>query len=89
MNFAFGFLKELDFLFIIISDTLHFLFLHLVTPCVMFSLNVEEVNIPLRFLGCLLLLMTFVVSSISLILSLFLSSRFFIISKKSSQLFLL
>ena len=46
------------------------------------------VNIILRYLGCLWLLI-FVVSSISLILSSFLSSRFFIISVNSSGLFLL
>ena len=56
----------------------------------MFSLNVEEVNILLRFWGCLWLLMIFVVSSISLVLSLFSnSSRFFIISENSSGLFLM
>ena len=44
----------------------------------MFSPNIEEVSILLRFLGCIWLLNIFVVSSISLILSLFLSSsRFF------------
>ena len=47
----------------------------------MFSPNVEEISI---------LLMIFAMSSISLILSLFLcSSRFFIISVDSSRLFLL
>ena len=69
---------------------MHRLFLHLVTPCVMFSLNVEEVSILFRFLGCLWILIIFVVSSISLILSLFsISSRFFITSVNSSGLFLL
>ena len=62
----------------IISHILHRLFLHLVTPCVVFSPNVEEVSILFRFLGCLWLLMIFM-SSISLILSLIaISSRFFI-----------
>ena len=47
-------------------------------------------SILLRFLGCRWLLMIFVVSSISLMLSLFLSSSgFFIISVNSSGLFLL
>ena len=57
----------------------------MVTPCVMFSPNVEEASILLRFLNCLWLLMIFVVSSVSLILS----SRFFIVSVNSSGLFLL
>ena len=56
----------------------------------MFSPYVEEVSILLRFLSCLWLLMVFVVSCNSLILSLFLSSsRFFIISENSSGIFLL
>ena len=73
----------LDLPSIIISHILHRLFLHLVTPCVVFSPNVEEVSILFIFWGCLWLLIIFVVSSISLILSLFsFSSRFFIISVK-------
>ena len=68
---------------------LHRLLLYLVTPCVVFSLYLEEVSILLRFMGCLGLLMIFVVFSNSLTLSLFLSSRFFIISVNSSGLFLL
>ena len=73
-----------------ISHILHRLFLHSVTPCVVFSLNVDEVSILFRFLGCFWLLIIFVVSSISLILSLFaISSRFLIISVNSSGLFLL
>ena len=86
------FLKVYDFPSIIISHILHHLLLHLVhththTPrCVVFSPNVEEMSILLGFLGCLLLLMIFVVSSIFLILSLFLSCfRFF----NSSGLFFL
>ena len=46
---------------------MHCLLLHLVTPCVVLCLNIEEVSILLRFLGCLWLLMIFVVSNISLI----------------------
>ena len=57
--------------------------------CCEFSLNVEEVSILKRFLSCLWLLITFVVSSISLIFSSFLSSWFFIIFMNSSMLFLL
>ena len=76
---------------------MHRLLLHLVTHCVVFSPNVDEVgpnldevSIILRFLGCLWLLIIFVVSNISLILSLFLSSsRFFIIYGNISGLFLL
>ena len=49
-----------------ISHILNRLLLHLVTPCVVFSPNVEEVSILLRFLGCLWLLMIFVESSICL-----------------------
>ena len=48
------------------------LFLALVISCVVFSPNVEEVSILLRFLCCLWFLMTFVLSSISLIFSFFL-----------------
>ena len=48
------------------------------------SPNVEEGSILLRFLGCLWVLMTFVVSRISLILTLFLSFSF-----RSLKLFLL
>ena len=56
----------------------------------MFSPNVEEVDILFRLLGCPWLLMIFVVSSISLILSLVLSSsRFFIISVNRFRLFFL
>ena len=82
--------KELYLPSIIISHILHRLFLHLVTPCDVFFANVEEVSILFRCLCCLWLLIIFVVSSISLILSLFsISSRFFIISVNSSWLFLL
>ena len=60
------------------------------TPCLVFSLNVEEVSNLLRFFSYLLLLMIFGVSIISLILSLFLSSSwFFFFSVNSSGLFLL
>ena len=61
------------------SHILHRLLLHLVIPCVVFSPNVEEVRILLRFYGCLWLLMIFVVSCISLILSLFISSSIFLL----------
>ena len=90
LNLVFGFLKVLDLPSIITSHILHRLLLHLVTPCVVFFPNVEEVSILFRFLGCQWPLMIFVVSCISLILSLFLiSSRFFIISLSRSGLFLL
>ena len=68
MNLVSGFLMAYDLPSIIISHILHRLFLHLVTPYVVFSPNVEEVSILFRFLGCLWLLMIFVMSSISLIL---------------------
>ena len=72
----------------IIFHTPHLLFLLLVTSCVVFFPNVEEVSILFKILSCLGLLMTFVMSRISLILSLFLSSsRFLIISVNSSGLF--
>ena len=63
--------------------------LHLVTPCVVFSPNVEVMNLLFKFWRCLWLLIIFVMSSISLILSFFKSSSwFFWISVNSSGLFL-
>ena len=62
LNSVSGFLKVKDFAFIIISHILHRLLLHLITICVVFSSNVEEVSI---------LLLISVVFSISFILSLF------------------
>ena len=88
-NLVSGFLKGPNLSSIIRSHILHYLFLHLVTPCGVFFSNVEEVNILFRFWGLSLDFNDFV-SSISLILSLFsISSRFFIISVNSSGLFLL
>ena len=85
-----SFLKENDFSCIIILHTPHLLFLRLVTPYVVFFLNAEGVSILLWLLGCLLILTTFVVSNISLILSLFLCSFkpfFFVIYMNSSGWF--
>ena len=45
LNFVSGFLKVQDVPSLIISHMLHHLLLHLITPCVMFSPNVEEVSI--------------------------------------------
>ena len=65
----------------IILHTLHLLFLYFETPCVLCSPNLDEVSVCFTLFGCRLLLMNFVVSSMVLILSLFLScSRFFVIS---------
>ena len=66
------------------------LFLHFEIPCTVYSPNLDEVSVCFKFLVYHLLLMIFVVPSMFLILSLFLScSRFFIISANRSGLFLL
>ena len=51
MNFVSGLLKVCDFSSIIISHILHRLLLHLVTPLVVFSPNVEEVSILFKIFG--------------------------------------
>ena len=74
---------------IIIPHILHRLLLNLITTCVGFSSNVDTVSILLRFWSFLWHLKIFVVSTISLILSLFLNSyRVFVTSLDSSGLFL-
>ena len=78
MNFASRFSKVENFSSIIISHTPHLLFLHFVTPCVVCSLNVEEVGILFKIFGLSLAFNDLFVSSISLILSLFSRSRFFL-----------
>ena len=67
---------------------MHHLILHLVTPCVVFFPNVEEVSILFILLGCLWLLIIFVVSYFSDFVLVF---NFFQIfrSVNSSGLFLL
>ena len=60
LNLVSGLLKLLDLPSMIISHILHRLFLHLVTPCVVFFQNEEEASILLRFLCCLWLLIIFV-----------------------------
>ena len=76
------FTKIKHFPSVIILHTPHLSILHFIIPCVMCSPNEEEVSIFfLRFWFVSGFFITFVMSSISLILSLFLSSsRFFIIS---------
>ena len=54
----------------IILHTLHPLFLHFKTPCLVYSPNLDEVSVCFNFFGCCLLLMIFVASSTFLILSL-------------------
>ena len=91
LNLVSGFLKGTEFTFYnYITYFASFNFAFGDSLCCVFFPNVEEVNILFRFWGCLWLLMIFVVSSISLILSLFsCSSCFFIISVNSPGLFLL
>ena len=61
MNFISGCLKVSNFPSMIIFQILHRLSLHMVTRYVVFSPNVKEVSILLRFLGCRWLLMIFFV----------------------------
>ena len=59
--FEFGFrvFKGIGFTFCNYITYFASFLLHLVTPCVVFSPNVEELSILLRFLGCLWILMIF------------------------------
>ena len=90
LNLVSEFLKVKYLPSIIISHILHRLFLHLATPCVVFFSECRRGSIIFIFLGCLWLLLIFVVSPHFFDLSLFsISSRFFYISVNSSGLFLL
>ena len=73
----------------IILHTSYLLFLHFATLCVVCSPKLDDVSVCLKFFGCCLVLMIFVIPIMFLILSLFLScSRFFDISGNTSCLFL-
>ena len=77
MNVVLGFSKVKDFPFITILHTTHLLFANFVIPCVVCSPNLDEMRMCFIFIGCIGLFMIFVVSTIFLILSLFLSSSSF------------